>query len=137
MPDAIVIPVLGYPDVPVAAKWLCEAFSFRERLRIGAHRVQLDVPGGGSVVVTTARRDRDGQPDDHSVMVRVSDVDAHYARALGAGARLSDPPTTYPYGERQYTAVDLAGHHWTFTESVADVAPAEWGGQLVEAEGDC
>ena len=32
------------------------------------------------------------------------------------------------YGERQYVATDLAGHQWTFTQSVADVSPEEWGG---------
>jgi hypothetical protein len=34
----------------------------------------------------------------------------------------------YPYGERQYTAEDLAGHRWTFTQAIADVAPEDWGG---------
>jgi hypothetical protein len=34
----------------------------------------------------------------------------------------------YPYGERQYTAEDLGGHRWTFSQSIADVAPEEWGG---------
>ncbi len=37
-------------------------------------------------------------------------------------------PTTFEYGERQYTAVDPAGHQWTFSETLADVAPEEWGG---------
>jgi uncharacterized glyoxalase superfamily protein PhnB len=37
----------------------------------------------------------------------------------------------YPYGERQYSAVDVGGHHWTFSESIADVDPADWGGELV------
>ena len=41
VPSADVIPVLAYPDVPVAAEWLCRAFGFRERLRIGDHRAQL------------------------------------------------------------------------------------------------
>jgi hypothetical protein len=30
--------------------------------------------------------------------------------------------------ERQYTAEDLGGHRWTFAQSIADVAPEEWGG---------
>jgi hypothetical protein len=32
-----------------------------------------------------------------------------------------------PFGERQYTARDHAGHYWTFAQHVADVAPEEWG----------
>jgi hypothetical protein len=31
--------------------------------------------------------------------------------------------------------VDLAGHRWGFTQSVADVDPAEWGAPLPEREG--
>ena len=37
-------------------------------------------------------------------------------------------PTDFEYGERQYTAEDLAGHQWTFSETLADVAPEAWGG---------
>lgn len=32
------------------------------------------------------------------------------------------------FGERQYGVRDPWGHVWTFSESVADVAPEEWGG---------
>jgi uncharacterized glyoxalase superfamily protein PhnB len=67
----------------------------------------------------------------HSIMVRVADVDAHAAQALLAGARVVSPPTTFPFGERQYTVEDLGGHRWTFTQSVADIDPASWGGELI------
>jgi len=52
------------------------------------------------------------------------------ASVLGSVARGScdHPPADYPYGERQYTAEGLAGHCWTFSQSIADVAPEEWGG---------
>ena len=61
-------------------------------------------------------------------MVRVEDVDAHYARTSERGAQASEPPADHPYGERQYTAVDPGGHTWTFSQSIADVAPEDWGG---------
>jgi uncharacterized glyoxalase superfamily protein PhnB len=51
-------------------------------------------------------------------------------RVRAAGARISSPPTTYPFGERQYSAQDPFGHRWTFSQSVADVDPREWGGSL-------
>ncbi len=35
------------------------------------------------------------------------------------------------FGERQYTAEDLVGHLWTFSETLADMAPEEWGGKTV------
>jgi uncharacterized glyoxalase superfamily protein PhnB len=65
-------------------------------------------------------------------MVRVADVDAHHARATAKGARVLGTPTDYPYGERQYSALDLGGHRWTFSQSIADIDPASWGGQMVE-----
>jgi hypothetical protein len=36
---------------------------------------------------------------------------------------------TFGFAKRQYTAEDLGSHRWTFTQSVADVAPEEWGGR--------
>jgi hypothetical protein len=33
-----------------------------------------------------------------------------------------------PFGERQYAALDLADHWWTFSPHVADLAPEDWGG---------
>jgi uncharacterized glyoxalase superfamily protein PhnB len=62
--------------------------------------------------------------------VRVPDVDAHYDCASAFGAMTFGPPTTYRFGERQYTAEDLAGHRWSFTQSVADIAPEDWGAKL-------
>ena len=61
-------------------------------------------------------------------MVRVQDVDHHDERASRRGAGILRAPADYPYRERQYTAEDLAGYCWTFSQSIADVAPEEWGG---------
>lgn len=126
-PGAFVIPVLAYPKVGEAADWLCEAFGFRVRLRIGDHRAQL-VHGDGAVIVVQGN----DRPASHSVHVRVDDVDAHHDRAAAAGASIVSAPTDYPYGERQYTAEDNVGRRWTFSQSIADVDPADWGGTLVD-----
>ena len=128
MPPGPVIPELPYADVPAAARWLCAAFGFTERLRIGTHRIQLHV-GQGSVVVVEAGPG--GVAPGSRVMVAVADVDVHYARAVAAGAQVAGEPTTHPYGERQYSATDPGGHRWTFSQSVADSDPAGWGGELV------
>ena len=125
MPASTVIPVLTYPDVAAAAAWLCAAFGFRVRLRIADHRIQLAI-GDGHVVAAAGA----AAPLGHSVMVRVPDLAAHHERACAGGARVLAPPTAYPYGERQYTAQDPYGHVWTFSESVADVDPAAWGGTV-------
>jgi uncharacterized glyoxalase superfamily protein PhnB len=137
MPGPTVIPVLSYPDVRAAVAWLCEAFGFEERLRIGDHRAQLLV-GEGVVVLVDATEDwaRRGRPSAprQSVMVRVSDMDEHVERARRHGARILMEPTEFPFGERQYQAEDWAGHLWTFSETVDDIDPAFWGGELVETE---
>jgi uncharacterized glyoxalase superfamily protein PhnB len=143
MPPGTIIPELAYSDVAAAAEWLCRTFGFKERLRIGTHRVQL-VFGQGSIVVVesggNSPPDAGAQPQDakshraatHSLMVKVADVDGHYAHAQESGSQILNVPQTYPYGERQYTAVDPGGHIWTFSQAVADVDPEEWGGRLIE-----
>lgn len=133
MPDATVIPVLTYPDVRQAVAWLTEAFGFAERVRIGEnHRSQLRF-GDGALIVADVRGDR--RPPQrgevtHSVVVRVDDVRAHCELAQARGARILMEPTDFEYGERQYLAEDFAGHQWTFSETLEDVDPATWGGEL-------
>lgn len=135
VPQATVIPELVYPDVRAAVAFLTDAFGFAERLQIGEdHRSQLSL-GDGALIVADVRGDRrapqkDG-PASYSVMVRVDDAWAHCQRARAHGATIRAEPTDYPYGERQYSAEDPFGHRWTFTESIADVDPADWGGKLV------
>jgi len=129
MPEAQVIPELAYPDIGVAVEWLCKAFGFSVRLRIGDHRAQLEF-GSGAIIVRSGAVAAE-TAGSHSVMVRVENVDAHYTKAVAAGAKASSGPTTYPYGERQYAAQDPSGHWWIFSQSVADVPPGEWGGELV------
>ena len=126
---ATVIPVLAYPDVNLAADWLCAAFGFSVRLRIGNHRVQLNV-GDGAVTLRELRENEVGATlgTGHSVTIRVDHADAHCQRAREHGARITQDPVTQMYGERQYNAEDFAGHSWTFSQSVADVDPKEWGG---------
>src|SRR5580698_1131157 len=91
MPRATVIPVLAYPDVNLAATWLCDAFGFSVRLRIGNHRVQLNV-GDGAV---TVREMRDGEANAAlgvgcSITVRVEDIEAHCAHARDHGAQVTE-----------------------------------------------
>ena len=126
IPDSIVIPVLTYDDVREAVAWLTRVFGFRERLQIGDHRSQMETVSGGHVVAAQ------GNARGSRVLVRVEDLDAHYARVKESGAKIVSDPTDYPYGERQYSVEDLGGHGWTFSETIADAAPSDWGGVLVD-----
>ena len=134
IPAVSVIPVLVYPDVRAAVAFLEDAFGFTERVQIGEdHRAQLSF-GDGAVIVADVRHDRrpprEGESTS-SVLVRVEDARAHCERAREHGARILMEPTDFEYGERQYVAEDLAGHRWTFSETLEDVDPASWGGELV------
>ena len=78
------------------------------------------------------------RPPDGGVMnaitgVHVEDIDVHHERAREFGARIALAPETHPFGERQYTAEDLEGQRWAFSQSVAGVAPEDFG--AVRGEG--
>jgi uncharacterized glyoxalase superfamily protein PhnB len=104
MPSCTVIPELVYEDVGEAIDWLCATFRSSERWR----------------------------EFSSAVLVRVDDADSHHSRARESGARILHEPTDHPYGERQCSAMDLAGHRWCFTQSIADLAPEQWGGTSAE-----
>jgi len=137
VPASTVIPVLTYPDVRAAVVWLSGAFGFLERVQIGEdHRSQLRV-GDGAVIIADVGVDRRAPIAGRvssSVLVRIADARAHCERARAYGARILMEPTDLPFGERQYNAEDLAGHQWTFSETLADVAPEEWGGISVNPD---
>jgi uncharacterized glyoxalase superfamily protein PhnB len=126
MPPGVIIPELPCDDVNVAAAWLCQAFGFKERLRIGNHRCQLTF-GETSVVAIEPK-----EPGISSVLVHVEEVDDHCERAKQSGPRIIHPPTDDPFGERQYTVEDPGGHRWTFSQTIGDVDPKTWGGILFE-----
>lgn len=135
-PPVSVTPVLTYPDVPEAVDWLVRVFGFVEHVRISDHRAQLSF-GDGALIVADDSADRSTPAADagvtHSVMLRVDDIDKHYSNVRAAGVTTASEPQDMPYGERQYSVTDPAGHRWTFTQSFSDVAPEDWGGQTMRA----
>jgi uncharacterized glyoxalase superfamily protein PhnB len=130
MPACAVIPELAYPDLSQAIDWLTSAFGFTLRIRIGDHRAQLNVGDSGAIVLMQHPNAGAATPLAHSLLIRVSDADAHHANALAHGARIMRPPHDYPYGERQYTVADPTGRTWTFSQSIADIDPRDWGGTV-------
>jgi uncharacterized glyoxalase superfamily protein PhnB len=132
-PRATVVPILVYEDVGEAIDWLCDVFGFKERLRASAPgdavaHAQLDVAEGAIMLGRQGAEFRPPRPDEVSqyVTVHVDNVDEHFERARKRGARILKPPANMPFGERQYTAQDVGGHR-TFSQSIADVSPEEWG----------
>jgi uncharacterized glyoxalase superfamily protein PhnB len=135
-PAATVVPILIYADVGKAIDWLCGAFGFAERLRVERDGIvshaQLVVADGAIMLGRQGGQylaPRHGEVHQY-VHVSVEDVDRHFDQAKRFGARIVGPPNDTPFGERQYTAEDLEGHRWAFSQHVADVAPQQWGAKL-------
>jgi uncharacterized glyoxalase superfamily protein PhnB len=133
-PRATVVPVLVYEDVEKAIDWLCGTFGFTERLRAAGpggsvSHAQLAIADAAVMLGRQGGEFRPPRAGDVSqyVVVHVADVDGHFEHARRSGARIMKSPADMPFGERQYTVEDPWGHRWTFSQSIADVAPEAWG----------
>jgi uncharacterized glyoxalase superfamily protein PhnB len=128
-----IIPYLGYADAAAAIDWLVDAFGLTETMRhYGEHgqvdHAELTGPDGGRLMLGQVPREPADERDDCVLLVvDVADVDAHYARARAAGARIIQEPEEQPYGLRSYRAKDPEGYRWDFGQRVRDVAPEDWG----------
>jgi uncharacterized glyoxalase superfamily protein PhnB len=137
-----VVPFIAYEDAAAAIDWLTRAFGFRENEQarmtgddgtIG--HAELDVGDGSVVYLATPSPHYEG-PKRHRAhcaaaaswqdnpwvidgyLVQVDDVDAHHARAVAAGATVLRPPENVAaVGLRLWSAEDVEGHRWMFTQS--------------------
>ena len=120
-----IIPCLRYSDAPAAIEWLKRAFGFTENFIVPgpdntiAH-AQLAY-GTGMIMVGSQQDDALAMrsPCDlggisGSIYIVVEDTDAHYARAVEAGAEIVRELEDTPYGSRDYSARDPEGHLWNF-----------------------
>lgn len=121
MPESTVIPVLTYPNLEEAINWLTNTLEFKERWRIGNHRAQLSY--GNCTIAVTEGITRNST----ALIVRLTDIDDHFAKSQLSGVKIITSPTDYFYGERQYTIEDIGGHYWTLSETVQDLTPEDWG----------
>ena len=133
MPDCTIIPVLQYRDVVNAVNYFLDTFNFKIRWQAGDHRAQLIY--GNGVFVVTELKDRMALSIEnekikiatHSVLVSVKDINTHFENAKLKGAEILESLTDYFYGERQYSITDIGGHRWTFSETIKEMLPEEWG----------
>ncbi|MGD1148473.1 MAG: VOC family protein [Thermoanaerobaculaceae bacterium] len=128
-----VTPYLCYEDVAAALRWLADAFGLRESVRMQGpdgkvNHAEMRIGDGLVMMGCPGPQYRNPKHVGHvtqSLMVYVDDVDAHYARARNAGARIIAPPEDQFYGDRRYAAEDPEGHHWYFAQHVRDVSVDE------------
>ena len=125
MSTTAVIPVLVYEDIQAAHDFLVETFGLTSG---GLHRlddgtvVHAEVRNGDAAIwlhrVTAehAMASPRGAAMSHGGLeVVVPDVDAHYAHARAAGARIDSEPTDRDYGLRGYGTRDPENHRWFFS----------------------
>jgi len=76
-------------------------------------------------VITLGQPSVHGDSPRHGVStmlyVYVDEVDAHFQRAVAAGANVVLTPDDRPWGDRTYQVTDPQGHQWTFAQHVRDV----------------
>ncbi len=118
-----IIPLLVYADITAAHDFLVTAFGFAPGgvwSDDTGRAVHGEVKVGGETIwlhrVTEAHgmAAPEGPERGHGLVIYVDDVDAHYARAVAAGAQVDSAPRDQPYGQREYGVRDLEGHRWWF-----------------------
>ena len=132
VPADVILPHLVYQDVAAAIDWLTRVFGFTEHYRYGdpAEGAQMHL-GDAWIMLSLARPGRESPAKagawTQSLTVFVDDVDAHCEHSKATGAKIVEEINETMYGERQYVAEDLEGHHWVFSRHARDVDPSEWG----------
>ena len=132
VPTDTLLPHLGYKSVAEACEWLNRVFGFMEAYRYGDPVDGVQMHLGQAYIMLHHARQGCLIPSQlgygtQSLTILVEDVDAHYARAKKAGARIVEELNETIYGERQYGAEDIDGHKWLFSQHARDVNPEEWG----------
>ncbi|MSP62898.1 MAG: VOC family protein [Myxococcales bacterium] len=128
-------PYLTIPDAARALDFYQRAFGFEKK---EAHAL----PDGTLVHVEMVWRDgvimfgparkleaktpaQSGAQSPFGLCVYVDDVDALFARATAAGAKVRLPLEDQFYGDRSCTLVDPDGYCWTFATNIADFDPSK------------
>jgi uncharacterized glyoxalase superfamily protein PhnB len=134
VPTDILLPHIVYQNVEEAIRWLTKAFGFTEHYRYGEPGGPLSgaqMHLGKAWVMLHRARHGGGSPAQRgygtqSLTVFVEDVDEHFERAKAAGAKIVEELHETVYGEWQYAAEDLDGHHWLFSRHARNLSPEEW-----------
>jgi uncharacterized glyoxalase superfamily protein PhnB len=137
VPADTVLPHVVYQDLEKAIAWLSAAFGFTEHYRYGEPLSGAQMFLGRAYLMVHGPRPGSASPaaagyQTQSLTVFVEEVDAHYERAKAAGAKILEEPHETCYGEWQYAAGDLEGHHWIFSRHARDLDPREWGAQVAD-----
>ena len=132
LPVEIVLPHVHYRNVAEAIAWLNNAFGFVEQYRYGNPMSGAQVRAGNALIMLKQMGPDERTPRElgfgtQSLTIFIEDLEGHFARAQAAGVPIVEELHETVYGELQYAAIDLDGHHWLFSRHARDVNPEEWG----------
>src|SRR3954471_14150032 len=121
-PEPQVWPTLRARDARALITFLVDAFGFEETAVYGdgdqVEHAQLSWPEGGGVMLGSVRDRPDDpwpvQPGSTGCYVVTDDPDAVHARAVAAGAEITEPRNETDYGSRGFAARDPEGNRWSF-----------------------
>ena len=136
-------PLLRYRNPGAAARWLCEAFGFREHdsaqesdqhvkyilLALGDSSVLVRPVSNSVFDDLMVEPSAVGGANTHVLYVTIPDAEAHCRQAKAAGAKVELEPQDDGLGGRFYTCRDPEGHLWSFgTNSYgrSGSLPASW-----------
>ena len=104
------VPYFGYRDAPAAIEFLVTAFGL-EKVNVveqsGGQVAHAELRHGDGVIMLGSWLEGQGAGtpmQGAGTYLVVEDVDAHHARAVGAGAEIVYPPQDTEFGTRRYRA---------------------------------
>jgi uncharacterized glyoxalase superfamily protein PhnB len=136
VPTDVLLPHITYRDVHAAVAWLTRVFGFQEHYRYGSNPISgAQMYLGKAYIMVNRPKNGTASPAQlgsatQSLTIFVENIEAHYDNAKSQGSQIVEELHETEYGEFQYAAIDLDGHHWLFSRHAKDVSPEHWGATL-------
>ena len=138
VPTDIVLPRLMYQDLGETIAWLSKAFGFVEHYRYGDPISGAQMSAGNAWIMLKKAPHAGAPPKQlgfgmQSLTIFIEDVEEHFQRAKSNEVTIVEDLHETVYGELQYGAEDLDGHHWLFSRHARDLSPDQWGATVSRA----
>lgn len=135
VPVDTVLPHVRYRNLEEAVVWLSNAFGFVEEYRYGHPLSGVQMRAGKTYLMLERVRETAQTPKElgfgtQSLTIFIEEIESHFERAKSAGVTTLEDLHETVYGELQYAAEDLEGHHWLFSRHARDVSPEQWGATI-------